>query len=202
MNVLSEILAWSQTCPMWQRDALRRLLSQESLTDQDYQDLTELCKSEYGLAQRLNANPLSEAHISGRENTTGRINLHSITHLHGVNALAENQTITFGENLTVIYGDNAAGKSGYTRILKSACKARGTEEILGNILADTAPDRLSVSIKFKAGDNEDTCEWSDTDDRLNRVSVFDSHSASVYLTERTDVAFRPFGLDLLIHARK
>jgi hypothetical protein len=28
------------------------------------------------------------------------------------------------------------------------------------------------------------------------VSVFDSQCAAVYLTEKTDVAFRPFGLDL------
>ena len=31
---------------------------------------------------------------------------------------------------------------------------------------------------------------------ISRVSVFDAQSATVYLTERTDVAFRPFGLDL------
>ena len=31
---------------------------------------------------------------------------------------------------------------------------------------------------------------------ISRVSVFDAHSAAVYLTEKTDVAFRPFGLDL------
>ena len=34
------------------------------------------------------------------------------------------------------------------------------------------------------------------DESIARVSVFDSHSASVYLKEKTDVAFRPFGLDL------
>ncbi len=30
----------------------------------------------------------------------------------------------------------------------------------------------------------------------HRVSVFDSQCAAVYLTEKTDVAFRPFGLDV------
>ena len=36
----------------------------------------------------------------------------------------------------------------------------------------------------------------DDNEDLSRVSMFDSHSAAVYLTSRTDVAFRPFGLDL------
>jgi hypothetical protein len=40
--------------------------------------------------------------------------------------------------------------------------------------------------------------WNDqeTHDALSRVSVLDRHCAAVYLTKETDVAFRPFGLDL------
>ena len=34
------------------------------------------------------------------------------------------------------------------------------------------------------------------DEFISRVSVFDTQCAAVYLTEKTDVAFRPFGLDL------
>jgi transposase InsO family protein len=34
------------------------------------------------------------------------------------------------------------------------------------------------------------------DEFVSRVSVFDTQCAAVYLTEKTDVAFRPFGLDL------
>ena len=37
---------------------------------------------------------------------------------------------------------------------------------------------------------------NDKDEAISRVSVFDTHCAAVYLTEKTDVAFRPFGLDL------
>ena len=41
-------------------------------------------------------------------------------------------------------------------------------------------------------------EWAGQvdDEFISRVSVFDTRSAAVYLTEKTDVAFRPFGLDL------
>ena len=49
-----------------------------------------------------------------------------------MNALAENQTLKFAAGLTVVYGDNGAGKTGYIRILKQACRARGREQILGN----------------------------------------------------------------------
>lgn len=110
--------------------------------------------------------------------------------------MAENQKLQFSPNLTVIYGDNASGKSGYTRILKSACKARGHEDILGNVLSGSAPAKPSISIQYTINDQNQIHEWTEGDNNLNNVNVFDTSSASIYLRERTDVAFRPFGLDL------
>ena len=51
--------------------------------------------------------------------TTKQIRITSLSEVKGVNKLAENQTINFGENLTLIYGENGTGKTGYGRILKS-----------------------------------------------------------------------------------
>jgi hypothetical protein len=49
----------------------------------------------------------------------------------------------------VVYGDNAAGKTGYIRILKSACRARGQEQILGNVVSGATPLSPVVSIKYQ-----------------------------------------------------
>ena len=126
------------------------------------------------------------------------VSLTSIFHHRGVNALAEGQTLTLAPNLTVVYGDNAAGKTGYIRILKSACRARGREKILGNVVSGASPLTPVVAIKYRVGSETETREWAGEgeDELISRVSVFDAQSASVYLTEKTDVAFRPFGLDL------
>ncbi len=197
MSVLQEILQWSKDRPEWQRDALRRLVTKDSLNNEDYEELGELCKAAHGLSEKeIKPVLLDETHIAGRVSNSGKVNLRSVSHFRGVNALAENQKIEFGSNLTVIYGDNAAGKSGYTRILKSACKARGHEEILGNVLSESVPSRPSISIQYNVNDGDEIHEWTQGDDNLNRVNVFDTRSASIYLRERTDVAFRPFGLDL------
>ena len=197
MDVLSEILAWSEDRPDWQRDALRRLVLKDELDDADINALTEVCKSAYGLASEQELVHLGREHLPIDGENTGRVNVHSISHKHGVNALAENQTLKFGSGLTVVYGDNAAGKSGYIRIFKSACRARGAEDILGNVLSGTAPPTPMVSIQYTVGDGP-TQEWSgeDDDEAIARVSVFDRHSEAVYTTQKTDVAFRPFGLDL------
>ena len=198
MDVLKEILNWSKSRPDWQRDALRRLVISGELDEGDIEELTEICKSTHGLTDEQTIIPLDNTHIASTKSNTHKVNLQSIYHHSGVNALAENQKLNFGPSLTVVYGDNAAGKSGYTRILKSACRARGDEDILGNVLSGTTPLKPAVSIKYTIDDEPDPYEWSGGDDNedLSRVSVFDSHSAAVYLTSRTDVAFRPFGLDL------
>ncbi len=197
MDVLREILDWSIDRPDWQRDALRRLVQKGELVEADMDALTEICKSAEGLTSEQAVVQLSSEHLpSGGENA-GRVNVDSIYHKRGVNALAEDQTLKFGNGLTIVYGDNAAGKSGYVRIFKSACRARGTEDILGNVLSGTAPQSPIVSIKYTVG-GAGPQEWAggDKDEALARVSVFDRHSEAVYTTQKTDVAFRPFGLDL------
>ncbi|MBS1939375.1 MAG: AAA family ATPase [Bacteroidetes bacterium] len=198
MNVLREILDWSHDRPVWQREALRRLVLNSELSDEDIRALTEICKSAHGLAEQQEIAPLAKEHIP--DNTAGAapVSLVSIFHHRGVNALAEDQTLKFAVGLTVVYGDNGAGKTGYIRILKSACRARGQETILGNIVSGTAPLAPVVAIKYKIGLEPGPREWagSGDDEFVSRVSVFDTHCAAVYLTEKTDVAFRPFGLDL------
>lgn len=198
VDVLQEVLEWSEARPAWQRDALRRMLAQGNLRESDLGELTVQCKSAHGLAERSESVPLESKHIPSGGAGLDTTRLMDVIHHGGVNALASDQTISFGSGLTVVYGANATGKSGFTRILKRACRARGAEEILGNVLVESAPGRPSATIRFEAGGKKHELAWKDqeTHEALGRVSVFDSHSAGVYIREKTDVAFRPFGLDL------
>ena len=198
MNVLQEILTWSSDRPKWQRDALRRLVTNGELSDDDISALTEICKGDHGLAEKAEVKPLAKEHVPGGEANAAAVSLVSIFHHKGVNALAEDQTLKFAPGLTIVYGDNGAGKTGYIRILKQACRARGQEQILGNVVSGVAPPKPVVNIKYKVGEETTPHEWLDgeADEFISRVSIFDAQCAAVYLNERTDVAFLPFGLDL------
>ncbi|MFG0329751.1 MAG: AAA family ATPase [Phycisphaerales bacterium] len=199
VNVLKEIIDWSAERPDWQRDALRRLVVHGELETSEIDDLARICKASHGLTDAAETDPLARDHLPEPESAATPVSLASLTHHAGVNALAQDQTIAFGPNLTVVYGANAAGKSGYTRILKRACRARGAEAILGNVVSGTTPGRPSATIKYAVNGTEHEHRWDDDDPphrELSRVSVFDRHCASVYITEQTDVAYRPLGLDL------
>ena len=199
VNILMDILEWSSSQTVWQRDALRRLITTGNLNEYDLEELAALCKATHGLAKRRKSIPLEEHHLPRRGDGIHTVKLNALIHHRGVNALATEQNIEFGPALTIVYGANAAGKSGYTRILKQACRARGAEEILGNVLAISAPGRPSATIRFEVDHVEQKFEWHDqeeTHDALGHVSVFDTQCAAVYIREKTDVAFRPFGLDI------
>ena len=127
------------------------------------------------------------------------VTLSSVTHHRGVNALAPEQTVAFGPNLTIVFGQNAAGKSGYTRILKRACRSRFTEDVLGNVLSGEKPLKGRATLRFRQGATETTFDWipsAPPAGPLAAISVFDAQCAPVYLRDKTDVAFRPFGLDI------
>jgi len=199
-DVFSETLEWSQDQPGWQRDALRRLFTSGALATGDIENLVEICKAVHGLSVTARTPELlKKEHLATKTRQTTPVSLASVTHHHGVNALAAEQTVTFGQNLTVVYGQNAAGKSGYTRILKRVCRSRGIENILGNVLSGETPLKPQATIRFRDGATEESFEWGSdagAPDSLGAVSVFDAHCVPVYLRDKTDVAFRPFGLDV------
>lgn len=119
-----------------------------------------------------------------------------------VNALASDQRLAFQPNgLTIIYGDNGSGKSGYSRILKKACRARtpNREDIIPDIY-EVAPGVPTATIDYTIGAAEHSCVWrlgTPGDAALTAVSVFDSRCANIHVEETNDLAYTPFPLKLL-----
>jgi hypothetical protein len=203
MTVANDILEWSADRPAWQRDALRRIAIAGSLSARDVLELVSLAKLEHGLASPAAtvAEPLSEDHLPTRA-TAKTISLSAIGDVEHVNALAPGQLLSFiVPGMTVIYGDNGVGKSGYVRILKKALRARGRDvPILSNVFTGRFQGPAKASIEYRANTEPAVFEWSETilaPVELSAASVFDSTSASVYCTSEQTVAYVPFGLDLL-----
>ncbi len=206
MSVLREILSWSKSCPKWQRDALRRLVRNGALAPNDLAELTLICKSAHSLTAPGTpvppSQPLAEEHLPPNAQSDQSVTLTAIEEVQNVNALACKQPLTFGPSgLTIVYGDNASGKSGYARILKCACRARSRpKQVLPDIFSSGATSAASATIRFKVGDQDRFHQWRDGETTcalVSLVSVFDSACALQYVEEANDVAFRPFGLDLL-----
>ena len=204
MPVLTEILKWSQGLPAWQRDALRRLAS-SSLSENDYRELACLAKKGDGIpiTELLVASPLEATDLPSVAENGRVVALEKLYNLKNVNAIIPGQTLSFASTgVTVIYGDNGAGKSGYARVLKRACRARDVkEEVLPNVTepktTSGAPEaEVAITVDGRA-ESHKWIEGKPRPDILGGLSVFDSRCARVYLDEESDIAFQPYGLDLI-----
>jgi energy-coupling factor transporter ATP-binding protein EcfA2 len=156
-----------------------------------------------GLGVRTSAKlqPLKKSHIPANPGAADSVSLIAVKDVSAVNNLAPAQTLSFEPaGITVVYGDNGAGKSGYARILKRACRARHSGQILSNIYAQPTADPPSATIVFGVGGVEQPPEsWKDAGHPhsvLSAVSVFDRECAAIHIDGKNEVAFRPFGLDV------
>lgn len=207
-TVLEIILEWSNDRPAWQRDALRRIVQTKKLTETDVAELAAVCKrgrTENPAASDPTRRPLEAGHLPANPGAGASVALTAVKNVSAVNNLAPGQTLSFAPaGITGVYGDNGAGKSGYARILKRACRARHTEAILPNVYGEPATAPASATLCYSVGGQEQAPEtWTDTGKGepqphpvLSAISVFDANCASVHVKGRNEVAFRPFGLDI------
>jgi energy-coupling factor transporter ATP-binding protein EcfA2 len=206
LSILQEIVEWSETRPLWQRDALRRIVTQGELSKEDYDQLITICKQQRGIetpsVSIITPIPLSGNDIPRQNDSATTVKLKSLHNLIGVNALVSDSKLSFGSSgITIIYGDNATGKSGYVRLLKQLCRTRGArDQILPNIFDINAIRFAEAEIDYQLNDTESNLHWmtnSASPEYFREVSIFDEFSAGVYVDENCEVAYLPFGLDLL-----
>lgn len=201
-SVPEMILTWSETKPDWQRDGLRRITSGGEVTAADVVELVQLCKKGQGAEGiDLVARPLTRAHLPAALAPGASIAITAIKDVKNVNRLSAGQELSFAPTgITVVYGDNGVGKSGYSRILKRACRARFPGEILPNAFEPLAAAGASAVITYRAGTTDGVpIQWTDEESPhpiLSGVSVFDRESGQVHVKDKNEVAFRPFGLDI------
>jgi energy-coupling factor transporter ATP-binding protein EcfA2 len=203
MNILREILDWSKDLPDWQGDAIARLFAKQNLSNEDIDDLYALLKAEHGISdpEKRTAKKLRTNQISGPTHSEKHVELLCIKNLKHVNAIAKNQKLSFGaKGLTVIYGDNGSGKSGYSRVLKQACRARDqSEPILPNA---NQPSQAGIAEAiFEINVNGEVREeiWrndSPAHEDLSTIAIFDHRCARAYVDDEDDFSYVPYGLDI------
>lgn len=134
--------------------------------------------------------------------STSNVRLLAVADVRNINRLAAAQKLVIEPlGVTCVYGDNGAGKTGYGRILRQVCQARGPSAVLRGNVFETAHGTPSAEVAYTVNDGPEArlriSGSAIPASPLRHFSIFDSGAASALVEQETDTAFRPFGLDLL-----
>jgi hypothetical protein len=205
MPILDAVIQWANhDLEDWQADAVRRILTQENLTERDISELLLMLKSKHGLTQATDVVPtpvtFKDTGVSGAAGKTEPVVLEAIENLSNVNAIPDGSSLPLGATgLTLIYGDNATGKSGYARVLKKACKARHEEPIHPNVFAGTPSRPASATFSVSIGNSKRKIDWVNNEqssDILSNICVFDSKCSRITVDDENEVSYVPYGGDV------
>lgn len=205
MTILSEIQKWAEKLPAWQQHAVAVLYERPTPSVEDLEDILALLQDAHGIPDPVGrvTRKLTREQVAAPQAGQPLVQLTAIRNLQYVNALAPGKRLPLAPTgLTNIYGDNGAGKSGYTRVLKKACRARDqSEQIRPNaykhpLLADAATADFDALVDGEAAEYQ----WTDGKEspaQLSSIAIFDSRCARAYVDNQGDFSYVPYGLDIL-----
>lgn len=158
---------------------LKLLLSEKKLSEVPFQSVPKIEE------KQLTGSPLEG------------VRLDSLKVIDGVNALKPGTQIDFALGVTVIFGENGSGKSGFVRVLKRAAGVRTAEDILHNVRVDKRP-LPSGTFTATVGTASQTIQWKNDFGiaPLNRVSIFDARGARIHVEDDLTYVYTPGELTL------
>lgn len=201
MALLDDILAWSSRhdSPNWQRDALRRIFAANGLlTATDLAEIRAMVEQFAGAPSPL---PLDKSHIPTMGSGSSTVLLR-LSELKNVNGFPDGRELEVADQgLTLVFGENGAGKSGFARVMKRACRARHSAPVLPNAFAaGKLPTPPQAFIAYRTGGKDHQITWKEggaSNGDLAMVSVYDSHCAQDYISKDGPSTFVPYGFHAL-----
>lgn len=190
-DIQKDIIDWLHGQQDWLQEAAERLLNQGSLTDDDINEITDRLKTPEG--QEITTHrPFSN--IGGSSASSCDLRLCSIGDIEGIENLSPRSPLTFGEgNLTVIYGHNGSGKSGYTRILKKICGKPRALNLKPNVYKNE-PVEGKCTIEYIYDGEKRSDIWmanSEPIECLKTIDIFDGDAVDSYLKSEAEVSYIP-----------
>ena len=126
------------------------------------------------------------------------IELVKISNVCGVNRLASGQSLKFSPNITVVYGENGSGKTGYGRVLKNFGYCYDTENKIHPDVNGDCDCKQSVLIDYKAGGSDQVFTWDGGNECIDLagVSFFNNNCVHLSLDAERHLLVSPIGFHL------
>lgn len=191
----NDIKKFADSLPYWSKYLADKILKGVQISDIEIDTALSYLKEELKLIPETPKPAISIQYTPTPDAHKADTVFERLEQVEGVNALAEGVPIEFDTGLTVIYGENGSGKSGYVRLFKQAFYAKSPEDILPNIHAEN-PKPVSAKFTFRSEMAHSTWQYPENSAALEfeQYSVFDTKGVFKQLDQRSEFEFRPAGL--------
>lgn len=195
------LAAWANGQDEWVRYIVRQVLSAgRPLPDGDVDTTYALFRQEKGLDERTLPAEDPLAVESKEEDSELPLAISKLSEVTGVNAIVPGSVIEPHAGMTVLFGENGTGKTGYSRIFKAIAGSRTADVVLGDI--STASDQAqSARIEYSLGGEEKEFVWTGQQSQspFTRMSIFDSPSVNFHVDDDLEYVYVPSVLALYSH---
>ena len=196
---------WLIEQPYWLQDAAWRIYSGKEIDDAQIKLYAEMCvaqaKGETPSYNHLNSNEIFQ------QKGSRKVSVLSISDVCGVNALADNVGLDFAENgVTVVYGLNGAGKSGFMRVFKELSGCPYREPIQPNVFKKNGARSPSCKVVVTQDGTQVEKTYDLSVKQENSVlavcDVFDTRISNQYISSTNNVSYQPFVFTVLSELAK
>lgn len=181
-NIYDKLVAWANSNGYWAQYLLNLCFQHEEISQEELDNIID--------CYILNSFPTITFKKIENE-LSSKLFLKSIKNVNNVNLLLNNQEMNFNDNLTVVYGPNGTGKTGYVRIVKSMGDSLDSENTIYSNLLEDETTTQTADITITNGDAEENFEWDKTDCRNLNLKIFNSNCVKFSLGSKKEILFMP-----------
>lgn len=195
------LATWANGQDEWVRSVVRRVLNTaRALTNDDLEAAHTLFRQEKGLEERTLPTEPELAAESSDEEAELPLAITKLLEVSGVNALVTGSVIEPHAGMTILFGENGTGKTGYSRIFKALAGSRTADTILGDISAIEEVG-LSAKVEYTVGPDVKEFVWTGENGQapFTRMSIFDSPAVNFHVDDDLEYSYVPTVLALFDH---
>ncbi len=199
-SAYQQFMEWLKKQPAWLQDATWRIFNGKKIDNVQIGKYADMCIAQMK-GDKVEPKCIDES-VFSTSDIRPVMSVKSISEIVGVNALSDEAGLEFAEKgVSVVYGLNGAGKSGYMRIFKQVSTNPYSETIQTNVFKKVDDVNPSCKFSIMIGDEEKTFKQDlkvkDSDSPMAQCDVFDTMISGAYIERSNNVSYEPYVFKVL-----
>lgn len=182
---------WFEKATRWQKDLFVQIWNGSIMEEEICNRAIKLIEQEHmNFNHRIVAVTTFPEDITFGTPAANRVILTQISDIKGIGALAPRKALSFGDGLTVVYGQNGCGKSSYVRILKALANPLYGDAVLGNVYCK-GQEEPEATATFMINGTQKNVAWNKSSKKKYPIQIYDTIEADRFVNKENEVVYEP-----------